>query len=92
MENTNYQSVPNNRLNLFRSKNLTKISTKTSGNGFPKLGKNGSRDPSPMSKGSPSPLSKRQYSCFSSSPNDRVHNTTGVLDYKKIIYVTNQDK
>lgn len=90
MENTIYQSVPNNnnRLNLFRSKNLTKISTRTSGNGFPKLNKNSSKDPSPRSKGSPSPLSKRQYSCFSSSPNDKISNTTAVLDFKKIIYVT----
>ena len=45
---------------------------------------------SPFSRsGSPSPMAKRQNSCFSSSP-DKVN--TSILDFKKIIYVTEEDK
>ena len=42
---------------------------------------------SPLSRNaSPSPLSKRQSSCFSSSP-EKIN--ISILDFKKIVYITN---
>lgn len=50
IETSNFQSVQTTKINLFKSRNLvSKISTKTSTNGFPKLRRN-SRGPSPTSR------------------------------------------
>lgn len=50
IETSNFQSVQTTKINLFKSRNLvSKISPKTSTNGFSKLRRN-SRGPSPASR------------------------------------------
>jgi len=81
-------NIPTIKISLFKvKKTLTKISTRTTSIGFPKINKYRERNPdprnySPMS----SPISaKRQSSCFTNNSPDK-NNT--IIDYKKIIYVT----
>lgn len=85
-------SIPTTKINLFRSRNLnTKISTRTTSIGFPKISRNYERNnvsPGQLSPGLSPLLSKRQSSCFGSP--EKFNNST--LDFKKIIYVTEDEK
>lgn len=90
----NYSTVNSNKISLFKNRNInTKFSNRTTSYGFPKINvKNLSRGVSPVpSCNSPtiSNMSKRQSSCFSSSP-ERLGSS--IIDFKKIIYITEEEK
>lgn len=69
----------------------SKISTRTTSIGFPKITRAYDRNTSPHQL-SPllSPLTKRQSSCFSNISPEKTNIST--IDYKKIIYVTEHEK
>lgn len=89
---SNFMSIPTTKINLFKTRSInTKISTRTTSIGFPKINRNYERNnqsPGQLSPGLSPLLSKRQSSCFGSP--EKANSST--LDFKKIIYVNEEDK